>query len=129
MKSLQQGVMQFPRDALAFPETRFHGRPHSLGCLPQPHLIKHVQECHCREDAEREEPPRLVKGRSDIEVQPSTGLVPNAIIVAADREKAEMPRRQAGIESLPSRSSIPPVFIDTTEHVTEQNALWNGDSQ
>ena len=119
MKTLQQGVMQFPRDALAFPETRIHGRPYSLGGLPQPHLIKQVQECHCREHAESEEPLRLVKGRSDIEVQHSAVLVPNPIIVAGDHVKSKTPWRQTGIESLPSRSSILPFFIDAIEHVAE----------
>src|SRR5258708_2890206 len=70
-------------------------------------------------NAENSEPVRLVKSRSEREVQRCSLLIPDAVAVACDHTKPIVPRRQVGVGNFPSAYRPAPVVIVALEFVTE----------
>src|SRR5580700_5518767 len=91
---LQQGVMEFSRDACPLVYTRLQTCGELLLELMQPELIERPEQSQKCGHTQNAEPSGLVVRRRDGEIQECAGLVPHAAVVGGGHAKNVISRRQ-----------------------------------
>ena len=121
MKTLQQRIVQVPRDARPLIDALFQTHIELLRQLPQPQLIKRSERCQKSGHTQRSKPNRLVVGRSNGEIQERPRLVPHAAVIAGDDAEAVLAWRKIGVERLPTIAGVLPIAIPAFQLVAKEH--------
>src|SRR5215472_9232968 len=108
MQTLQQSVVQFPRDSSAFVNPRFHAYRELPSQLKNTKPIDGPQQERKRSRAYRAKPASLIPGGGDSEIDRRSALIPYAVIVACDYAKAIRAWGQVGVKRLAANPGFLP---------------------
>ena len=98
VETLQQGVVQLPRNAGALADSRFERHLEPATQLPDPDPVPNPEQTQSTRRAERAELDGLVIRWRDGEIQPRARLVAHTAVVGGHHAKAIGPGRQVGVE-------------------------------
>src|SRR5882724_13039081 len=129
MKTLQQRIVQVPRDACALADAIFQTHVELLRHLTEPELIKSPEQCQKSGHARHAEPPCLPKCRIDFERNRSLGIIPLPIAVACDHTEPVRAWAQICVDSFPGSGWLTPTTVETVKKISKPNALRHGKAQ
>src|SRR5882724_13091973 len=122
MKTLQQRIVQVPRDACALADAIFQTHVELLRHLTEPELIKRAEQCQKSGHARHAEPPCLPKRRIDFERNRSLGIIPLPIAIACDYTEPVRAWAQICVDSFPGCAWLCPGLIEPVQPVHEPDA-------
>ena len=97
MKTLQQRIMQVPRDARPLADALFQAYVEPVRQLTHSELIKRPEQHHKSRRAAQAEPDRLVVRRRDGKIQKRARLVPHTAVIARRHAKRVLARPEVRI--------------------------------
>src|SRR5882724_5957456 len=123
MKTLQQRIVQVPRDACALADAIFQTHVELLRHLTEPELIKSPEQCQKSGHARHAEPPCLPKRRIDFERNRSLGIIPLPIAIAGNYAEPVRAWAQICVDSFPGCGRLTPATVETVKRVSKANAF------
>src|ERR1039458_1647769 len=121
--------MQFACDSLPFRQPVVKTHLKLQGDLIHPKKIDKPNGARSSDPTQRFEPPRLVKGGRDGEVQHRTSFIPYTIVVAGDHAKTVCSGTEIGIDCLAPVADIPPTLILSFKPIAKANSFGYGQAQ
>src|SRR5580700_249701 len=118
-KTLQQGVMQFLRDACALGESFFKAHTHLLRQAQQPEPEKQQDYKSDEQHTRKPEPPCLPERRSDFKGKGSLGTIPCPFAVACHNPESIRAWAEIRIDRFACRGGLTPGRIKALEHILE----------
>src|SRR5271169_3047630 len=109
VKSLQQSIMQIPRDAGPLADALFQTHVELVRHLPEAEPIERPQRYPKNCYAGEAEPIRLVPGWHNAEIQGGACLIPDAVVIARDYAEAVVAGSEIVVEGATTCCSILPV--------------------
>src|ERR1035438_6615955 len=113
--------MQFARDSLPFRQPVVKTQLKLQGDLIHPAKIDQPNGARTSDPTQRFEPPRLVKGGRDGEVQRRASFIPHTIVVAGDHAKPVCSGTEIGIDCLAPGADIPPPMVLSVKPIAKAN--------
>src|SRR4029077_8063098 len=129
VQTLQQSIVQFPRNASPLAEARPQRRIELPRQMSQAKLIHRPRQEEKSTDAGSSKPNRLKPGRSNAEIQRGAFFVPSTIVIAGDYPKPVVSGPKIVIKGLAPRPGFSPVLIMTLKFVAEEHLSWNLETQ
>src|ERR1700722_1532669 len=124
-EALQQGVMQFLRDARPFREPLFKTNVELPGEIVQPQAIKSRDHQGASQHQAGAEPRGLPKHRVDLQSNAGFRAIPNAVRVARDHTEAIGARCKVGVVGFAICHRLARAMIEALQGVSESNAPGN----
>src|SRR6266850_175716 len=121
LKTLQQRIVQIPRDARPLIDALFQTHIELLCQLPQPQLIASPKQCHKRRYTRQAEPRGLVVCRGYGKIQERSGFIPHTAVIASHDAEAVVARREIRIERLTAVASVLPIAVPAFQLVTKKD--------
>src|SRR6266403_6085070 len=129
LKTLQQRIVQVPRDARPLIDALFQTHIELLCQLPQPQLIESPKQCHKRRYTRQAEPRGLVVCRGYGKIQERSGFIPHTAVIASHDAEAVVARREIRIERLTASASVLPIAVPALQLVTKKDLFRRDEAE
>ncbi len=127
--TLQKSVVQVPRDTDAFVSPRLSMLFDYASHMAQPQPIQKPNQNRPAQNVQELKPGGLIKGRPNSELEGSSSLIPDAVVVARCDLECVVSRPQVVIGRIFTVSCIVPFILVSQKAIAGPHSLRNGIAQ
>src|SRR6266853_4454064 len=121
MKTLQQRIVQIPRNPRPLADPLFHADIKLMRQLTDMELIQHPKYSQKSGDARQSKPVSLIEGRGDVQSDRSFWPVPQPRAVAGDKPESIRAGPKVRVNGFSRCNRLAPATVETFKEISKAN--------